>query len=447
MKALQDFFDFEIKIGLFDIKDKYGFTVWESIRYFVCNNIVMQWGNIKLRNKNNNIKKIFLTLKKIFGFILYFISHRKADIMFFLCSRDNKDGVLYDKILGKIFELSNKQNYFAIESYTGSTVEKYKYNGKTCTPILVSIIKRTLKRKKLNCEIYNKLTTSFPNISFDLPALQNDYQEFLAQYRFYRFLFNFCGIKKVFIVQNGIQKGLFAAANKCGVKVIELQHGQVSENHPAYSYSKEMVNFPEKIYAPDVFLTFGNFWMKNSVFPGVKIEPLGNDFYSQSGSINSSENVEKKILVISSYIHGEVLSRCVKEISEKDRSFSFYYKLHPNEYADIEKYKTLFVGNDKITIITNEATVTELLSKTEFVLLIQSTAELEALRNGKKVIVLRQLDYEALDFVFNEKGIYFIDEANEFVSCYNAHKDEQIEPRTDIFQPFDSEKALELLKC
>ena len=448
MKATYDFFDFEVNNKMFDIKDKKGFIVWESIRYFAFCKIVRQWGSLSQHtDEKTKVLTIFIAIKNLFQFFIYLIRHRNSDTMFFLCSRDKKNNLLYDKILGSIFDEANKKKSFAIESHDSFGQSNYKYKGQTCSTILLTILFKLFRNKKYNSEIDKILSANYQDKDINFSEMRDAYGLFYSQYYFYRFLFRFCKIRKLFLVQNGIQKGMFAAAKECGVKVLELQHGQVSDNHPAYSYPKEMVDFPEKIYAPDIFLTFGNFWMKNSVFPGVKIEPLGNDFYAQSGSINSIENVEKKILVISSYIHGEVLSQCVKEISEKDSSFSFYFKLHPNEFEDIEKYQRFFAANDKIRIVTNEATVTELLGKTEFVLLIQSTAELEALRNGKKVIILRKLDYEALDFVFREKGIFFIDNAADFLNCYKAHKDELIEPRTDIFQPFDKDKALNLLKC
>lgn len=446
MKAIKDFFDFEIKNKLFDFKDKKGITIWESIRYSVCNQAVMKWETHK-KNIANNGTNYYLTLKKILSFFVYLISHRKADTMFFLCSRDIKDGVYYDKILGDVYDLTDKTRCFVIESNNIDVKEKYKYKGETCTTIIVTLIKKLLKHKTYNTEIKNILTTNFPNIQFNFNELQNDYQNFYAQYYFYRFLFKICKIRKMFLVQNGIQKGMFAAAKEFGVKIIELQHGQVSENHPAYSYPTGIADTPNKIYTPDYFLTFGNFWMQKNVFPGAKIEILGNNFYSQESKTDSKEDIKKKILVISSFVHGDILSHCVKEISTKDDNFYFYFKLHPNEFADIDKYKNYFKDNKNIKIIRNEATVSELLSQIEFVFLIQSTAELETLRNGKKVIVLKKIDYEVMDFVFNEKGIYFIDEAEEFIDCYNAHKDEKIKPRNDIFQPFDQAKALELLKC
>ncbi len=444
MKAIKDFFDFEIRNNLFDIKDQKGFTIWESIRYSVCNQVVMKW-ETHIINPTNNVSRFFLTLKQIVSFFVYLFLHRRADILFFLCSRDKRDGVYYDKILDDVYDLSDKARCFVIESHNINVKEQYKYKGESCTTIIVSLIKKMLKRKTFNAEINGILATSFPGFSFDFNELQNDYQNFYAQYYFYRFVFKICKIKKLFLVQNGIQKGMFAAAKEYGVKVIELQHGQVSENHLSYSYPTEMANIPNKVYTPDYFLTFGNFWMKNNVFPGVKIEALGNNFYSQESNMDSKEDVRKKILVISSFVHGDVLSHSVKEILTKDDSFYFYFKLHPNEFVDVEKYETFFNCNKNVKIIRNEATVSDLLSQTEFVFLVQSTAELEALKNGKKVIVLKRIDYEVMDFVFSEKGIYLIDEPEEFIDCYNAHKNDKIETRNDIFQKFDKEKALQML--
>lgn len=450
MKLVDEFFEFETKNKLFDIKDKNDLVPWESIRYFVFYHIF--WTKLGTQNEYFGVdgkrKNIFTRIKKVLQFFIYLFTHRKCKRLFLLCSRDRKGNIMYDKITDGFYMLSNVCDNFLIETTDSWIKPNYKYINESTTTIIISILERFMRRRRYSAVIDDIIQRNYPEIKWNFNELHRAYQVFLAQYYFYSFIFKVSKIKKIFMVQNGIQKGFFAAAKKRKIWMAELQHGQFSKNHIAYSYPQCVKNNPEIIYQPNYLLTFGEFWMKGYLYPGVTTISLGNNSYGEKNIDSQSiEKYRKKILVISNEIIGDFMAESVMKILSHDCSFEFYFKLHPHEYAHTTKYERFFHNINNVKVITNENTINDLLRKSEFVFLTDSTVELEALEMGRKVIVIKKYSYEIMDFVFNEKGIYFIDEAEEFISCYNAHKDEQLEPRNDIFQPFDKEKALELLKC
>ena len=139
------------------------------------------------------------------------------------------------------------------------------------------------------------------------------------------------------------------------------------------------------------------------------------------------------------------MAEFVQDILKIDGEFSFYMKLHPNQYAEVDNYKAFFKNYPNVTVITNDDTVNHLLSNSEAVLVVQSTAELEALQAGRKVFVVKNGSYEFMDFVFNEPGVYQINNSCEFIESYNKHHDEVLKPRKDFFVRFDEDVAKSII--
>ena len=68
----------------------------------------------------------------------------------------------------------------------------------------------------------------------------------------------------VIICHYSFHKMIFTElAKERGIPVVELQHGEASEEHPAYNYFQKM----EMRQFPDYFLTFSDFWNECARFP------------------------------------------------------------------------------------------------------------------------------------------------------------------------------------
>lgn len=440
MDKIKTFFDFEANNGLFEIFDNHGLRPWEAVRYYVLSCVLSD-------NTTKNNKKIAAQtglnfqhkIKKVSAFISHVIHHRKSTFLFVLCSRDQKNGVLYDKISDSLYDRIDKKNCLTIETLDSYLSPNYKY-GKDVAPDILGFISRMVMSCFDFTEIYNQVKTHYPAANISLFKMNSCYKQFLCCYYFYKYLFKMCDIKKVFFVQNCIQKGLLAAANEKGITICELQHGQISYNHPAYSYPNSEKLKETMIYHPDYLLTFGKFWSKNRFYPGVKDIVLGNDSYAEKIKVCDTHS-NKKLLVISNIKDGKLLAQRVDEVLETDSEFFFYFKLHPNQYHEYKKYIKRFEGNKHVKVISNQKSINELLNLCEGIFLTKSTVELEALRLGRKVFVLMEQDYEVMDYVLEESGVYACKNVESFLDLYEKHKNVQLAPREDLFEQFNEEIA------
>ena len=444
MDIIDELFEFELKNELFDIVDKRGTRPWEAVRYYVFNRIIT---NRKPQTphscpKKDNGAQLFQKVRNKLHFILYLAKHRNCPFMFLLASRDKRDGCFYDKISDSFFEQIDKEKTFAIESCVYET--NYCYNSLTCDMSFFCMFERFTRADYDFSFLHKLIMDHFPDVSIDISELNKWYRAFLSQYYYFRWLFKLTGTKKLFMVQNGILKGVFAAAQSLGVEVLEFQHGQISYNHPAYSYPSEKYLNASKLHHPSKLLLFGDYWAKNRVYPGVINIVIGNDFYSNK-AIWCDVDCKKKILVVSNKIEGRRLMKYVKSILEQDSSFYFFFKLHPNQYNELHYYLKEFEVFKNVEVISDSKTTNVLLSKSEAILVVQSTVELEALRDGKKIFVVKEDDFEAMDFVFSEPGVYLVESSNSFLEQYAMHADVQLKPRDDIFQSFNREVAKSLL--
>lgn len=437
------FFQFEVENKLFDIVDKDGLRPWEAVRYYViCKLFSGDVEEIKIKAKVYTASHIWNCIKSLTVAMFYILCHRNRKFFFMLASRDSDNAVFYDKICDDVFDMVDKADIFAVETVMHS--KNYKYKNETCINFLVPIVRRLIWVNFDFGYIVCLLNKSFPTLSVGCKELKSYYRDFLAQYYVYRFLFSYCNTKKVFIVQNGIQKGLFAAAQEKNIDVYEFQHGQISYNHIAYSYPNTTDITGDKIYHPSCLLTFGPFWHTNRYYPGVSNIVIGNSSYTSSEQPPETTG-NKKILVISNQGDGELLADLINQIQAIDNSFSFFFKLHPNQYEELSYYRNLFQSKTNVSVVGNNKSINQLLSEVEAVLLVQSTVELEALRSGRKVFVIKSGAYKVMDFVFGEKGVYLIDDATDFVNSYNIHAGEKLDCRHDLFMPFQEKTAKMLL--
>lgn len=446
MVKVCDLFDFEIDNHLFDIKDKNGLRPWEAVRYYVMMNLLYNTSTDctsenQIRKDYNRILRILCSL---FRFGKYFIKHRNTDVLFMLCTRDRKGNQYFDKVSEGIYSVVNKKLCFTIETTNNNYQINYKY-GKDIAPYIVGFFSKICRASYDYSEIYKLLKENFPSITISKESMNDYYRQFVGEYKFYRCFLSLTHFKKIVLVQNGIRKGFFAAANECGIKVYELQHGQISYNHPAYSYPDESRLSASKIYHPDYLLTLGPFWIKNRFYPGVEDIVIGNDYYSEKQDVDDVAG-NKKLIVISNNLEGELLAKRVEEVIEKDPEFFFYFKLHPNQYEEYDYYKRRFEKNSSVEVVSNQQTINQLLAKCEGIFLNQSTVELEALRLGRKVFILKEQNYRAMDYVFDEKGVYACDNVDAFLEEYEIHKNEKLQTRNDLFSSFDVNKAKELLE-
>ena len=251
-------------------------------------------------------------------------------------------------------------------------------------------------------------------------------------------------IEKIFICQNGIQKGLFRAGKELGIKIYETQHGSVDIGHLVYHYPS-MEYTQKQISLPDVIFSFSPFWFKELNLPNVSICPVGNNYLYAPFEKKNIHFLKEGITIISADIYGKILSDFIlsEEVRNVLREIPIYFKLHPNQYHEKEYYIQKFQGIQNVTVVSNELSIGELLDKCDTIFTIVSTVIYEALQANHKVIILKQENYLEVDHIFNCDNVYLVNTINDFISALNTEI--VTDKNVTFFAPFDKEAFLNVL--
>ncbi|MDD2674373.1 MAG: hypothetical protein PHF81_05785 [Flavobacterium sp.] len=405
------FFKMEEESPLFDLQTDQVPAIWDSFRMYIYLKYYFPETNSIPIEKKNVSSELLLITKNLILSSYYFMS-KKGTNFIFPCSRyQDSSGFYYDKASmnaietlgghGFIFELQSMQRSYRYKSVNNYIfIFKKFFNTKKNLPQnIYSVIEKTLTDYFGECKVaYADLNEIYKNYIFD--------------FKYYKFIFKFKKTKRVFINQNGLQKGLIAAAKSLNATVYEFQHGSFNRDHLGYSYP-ELINVKSNIIFPDHLITFSKYWGTKFNVPTKSLIPLGNDyFFNEPFEVTSDES----ILIISSIIHGMELCQLANEIAEIFPNRIVNFKLHSNEYTSEDDYRKFLSSYPNIKIIKNEIDIPQLAALSDLVILINSTVLYEVLNLSKKVAIFKRQNYYGQHDVFNFSNVYTFDLATELKS-------------------------------
>ena len=229
------------------------------------------------------------------------------------------NGKYYDRLIDPIIDEMKNNDFLYIEMpyrkhYNIKTV--HTKNIVSYYPItLISYLFEKLSIGKYNLigsEILNAIKKDY-NIGIDDDKLIKIY---LAEYRVFRFIFQYMKPKAIFIVCHYNYFGAIKAAKELGITIIEVQHGRIDREHPAYNFgiktSKSL--FPDYLFAygkKDVanfsnsylidqknVIPIGSYYidyLKESFLPDITFQNTLNK-YSISVGITLQNTVEKQTI-------------------------------------------------------------------------------------------------------------------------------------------------------
>lgn len=424
---VKEFLEFERQNNLFDLKDSQGTFVWDVVRFEIEYSLL--WGfvpSVSGGNKSDikgKIERILQSLR-----LLY--SKKKYVTLAITTSRNRVDGKCIDQ--NQHDALLAIDRPLVIETIQG--VKSYKGAYPMTVKNLYGKLHKTVVGKYNFQPVVELIEAKFGKIPQTKEYLNSLLEGFYAEKRFYCFLFKKQQIERVMLTQNGQMKGLMAAAKECGVKVFEFQHGIVNTKHFVYSYPSD-VDASSKSYQPYMMLRFSDFWFSDFYAP-FRLHSIGNNYFSKL--VSSSATEPKSFLAISTNAFGKMLSDFVLNCNNDE--WKIYYKLHPNEFGNLEYYRTKFASKSNIEIVTNELSVNDLLDRCSTMITMQSTAIYEAIQAGRCVIVVDSGEYNEI----TGEGIFHITnpvEINEILD----HKRNNIAP-TIYFDSFSEQKFKNAIK-
>ena len=226
--------------------------------------------------------------------------------------------------------------------------------------------------------------------------------------------------KLVFVVVSYNNELIIEACKKLNIPTVELQHGVITPYHLGYAYPEGQL----KQLFPDYFFSFGDFWNNSVNFPLPKkqITSIGYSFLEGEKKRFTGQSKNKQLLFISQGAIGDKLSKFASDlINENVEKFGFelIYKLHPGEYNHWKNsYPWLLEASlqSKIQVIDDSSSdLYQLMSSSEIVVGVFSTAIFEGLSFGVKTFVLDASGIEYMETLIQEKAVIKISSAKDLI--------------------------------
>jgi hypothetical protein len=216
-------------------------------------------------------------------------------------------------------------------------------------------------------------------------------RKYIGECLAYKELFSQLGTKKLYIVNAYSHPSLVVGARQAGAKVVEIQHGFISEYHPAYHYPKIRIQS-----APNVLLTWGEHWVKAANFPkGMRAKTVGpaqNYLLARAGF--KEKSAENTILFSSQGAIGKALIAQAINWATELPEFEITFRLHPNE--DLAEYQKLALPKN-LTLSHKDPSFLDLMQSNRYLVGGFSTTIYEAVGFGLRAIALRLPGVENLN--------------------------------------------------
>ena len=216
-------------------------------------------------------------------------------------------------------------------------------------------------------------------------------RKYIGECLAYKEFFSQLGTKKLYIVNAYSHPSLVVGARQAGAKVIEIQHGFISEYHPAYHYPKIRIQS-----APNVLLTWGDHWVKAANFPkGMRaktVGPANNYLLARAGF--KEKSAENTILFSSQGAIGKALIAQAINWATELPEFEITFRLHPNE--DLAEYQKLALPKN-LTLSHKDPSFLDLMQSNRYLVGGFSTTIYEAMGFGLRAIALRLPGVENLN--------------------------------------------------
>ncbi len=234
------------------------------------------------------------------------------------------------------------------------------------------------------------------------------------------------------IVVNGYGFNHFVlAAKQLGIKVIELQHGNIYDTHLGYHYPNSKIGSIDSF--PDYLLTFGKYWNNQAKFPISKncVKENGFYFFEQNLlSIKVSSHLKKnRILIISQQNIGRELSYFTIGLAKKLINYQFIFKPHPKEILNGAEYLNELKDVKNLTV--SRKALYELYPTVEFQIGVFSTAIYEGLGHSVKTIIYKTNGWKNMSNLESYQGVKFANDLNHAIDLLIYDKFQ--EPELSIF--------------
>ncbi len=458
-QILERFIAFEDENQMFSKKIQ-NVYFWSYIRPYIFEIIVENSQlNISVRNnpKSGGLKQ---KLNKIIHEIMNVLFHNpfrglsQKDLLVISTSRriknDNFFECTYTEEILKSFE--GRYNQFETASYDVHKRPVRYSNIKYLDYLIIKTqivtkLKRALKKNNLLSEelsyINNLLKEMEGYFSISLNKddiikhIQNIVVKQKVMYKYYdkilaktkpKCIIEICYYEFTKLVLNEVAKDK-------NIKVIELQHGIMGNDHAAYNFKRKQ-SLP---CFPDYVFLFGEYWRETTRFPidNNKLIPVGFPYFEKKVQCKNSIKKDKKVfLFLSQPTIGVELSNLAVSLNQKlnEEEYKIIYKLHPNEFTNWEtNYNNLLKSN--IEVIDNaEKDLYHYFSLSDYQVGVYSTALYEGIGYGLKTFILQTVGYEYMLDLINRKNAILVNNATDIICNLHSNTASDISFNNSLWQ-------------
>ena len=413
-----------------------GEQVWSYLRtvYYwkSLENVTNEYANLR---KENFITKLFKYIKQSFyGFSNWFQTY---DYFVFAPTelRILNNNQYIDKSFEKIMEMLGYDNCLYIDQSNQEYIPIKKtptlhiVSGRilTFSMALMTRISKLIFLRKKEIRILDEINKR--------EKLKVDYPQIVIRFdiekRIYKLFLNLYTPKVIFINCYYSNQSLVKAASELNIKVIEVQHGQIGENHFAYHLNKKLDNS----FFPDILLTFSEYdksmveRSQNNPFNKVvavgryALELIKAETIPQS-LLEITKQYDKTVSISTQYTLESELAEFIKNIAKTNNNIGFLLSLrHFNK-----NYYDRFSMPSNVYLFKGEFSCYDILKVSDMHMTGYSTCAIEALFFKKKSILINinNMAFKTMGNIKSE-NIYIIETEEEFQSIIKRDYVEEID--------------------
>jgi hypothetical protein len=440
--------------GILNYRLSSGELIWPLVRHGVITSILNHNNKLDIALSRGEVNKFALLKTLIISIVKTPYRIKKGCVIFFNSGITNikteDDGKYFNRVTDPFYFQFKNGEARMIESTAFKVLQTPRvHNGVYPHFTLTLLAKLKKKATRLGPEEFERLSDiigylenklSAQTIGFSKEEVQKIVTDNVLKYISSRQLYrNFVTSKKPKVIfledaSYGNNAPILLAAKDNNVKVIELQHGFVNNEHIAYNLGSGIAGVSEMArYFPDYFFAYGRFWSNSINIPSTRIS-IGNPFLIQSvskfESVGRKSGSDRTILFLSSGVTIKETNDFLAVLAPLSRANSYHvvFRPHPSESKSIvERYKpALDLG---ISLSTNSALYADI-ANAGIVIGELSTALFEALAFSNKRCYLlwssftqsyldhpmdmQTIDSDTVGKIFEERG----EQTNETPGSY-----------------------------
>ncbi len=210
-------------------------------------------------------------------------------------------------------------------------------------------------------------------------------------------------------------RAAMVAAQECGIRTIELQHGFISKYHLGYSWPEQ----EEVPYAPDELWGFGDYWPHvTPLARGISPRTIGAPYVTgmaEKAKGNSNQNL---VVFTSQGVVGRQLVEWAIETAARCPEKEVVFRLHPSE--QLETYEQQIGSLEELPVNFSfshrQPVIFELLAQAETQVGAFSTTLLEGMLLGCRTVVVNLPGVEYMAPVIDRGDALFVKNIDELAS-------------------------------